>query len=113
MLDSSKAAGLRFIVNIVTPDNGEQYVLEMSNSTLTNIKGVQSATPDLTLTINRSDLEPIMMRQATFASQVAAGKARFEGNPAVLQSLMGSITPFDPAFEIMPGTRQPATANAH
>ncbi|HEX9207029.1 MAG TPA: alkyl sulfatase dimerization domain-containing protein [Steroidobacteraceae bacterium] len=108
LLDSHKADGLAFVVNLVIPDQGERYVLEMSNSTLTNIKGVQANRADLTITVNRVDLEPIMMRQATFASQAAAGKARLDGNAQVLQQLMGCLTSFDPAFEIMPGTRQPA-----
>ena len=54
LLDSHKADGLAFVINLVIPDQGERYVLEMSNATLTNIKGVQAARPDLTVTINRS-----------------------------------------------------------
>lgn len=107
LLDSQKADGLAFVVNLVIPDQDERYVLEMSNATLTNIKGVQAARADLTVTVNRSDLEPIMMQQATFASQAAAGKARLDGNPQVLQQLMGCLAPFDSAFEIMPGTKPP------
>jgi len=38
-LDSRKAVGLAFVVNLSTPDNGEQYIIEMSNATLTNCKG--------------------------------------------------------------------------
>jgi alkyl sulfatase BDS1-like metallo-beta-lactamase superfamily hydrolase len=109
LLDSDKAEGLAFVVNLVIPDLGEQYVLELSNSTLTNIEGVQAGRADLTVTVNRSDLEPIMMQQATFASQAAAGKMNLQGNPQVLQQLMACLVPFDPAFEILPGTRQPAT----
>ena len=48
----------------------------MSNSTLTNIKGVQAKNPDLTVTINRSDLETVMMGKATFDDLLAAGKAK-------------------------------------
>ncbi|MFN9628748.1 MAG: alkyl/aryl-sulfatase, partial [Cyanobacteriota bacterium] len=59
-LDSRKAEGLAFVVNLCTPDNGEQYIIEMSNSTLTNSKGFQSPNADLSITINRIDLELIM-----------------------------------------------------
>jgi alkyl sulfatase BDS1-like metallo-beta-lactamase superfamily hydrolase len=106
LLDSQKADELAFVVNLVIPDQDETYVLEMSNATLTNIKGVQAARADLTITVNRIDLEPIMMQQATFASQAAAGKARLEGNAQVLQQLAGCLVPFDPAFEILPGTKR-------
>jgi alkyl sulfatase BDS1-like metallo-beta-lactamase superfamily hydrolase len=107
LLDSRKAEGLAFTVNFVLPDAGERYVLELSNSTLTNIAGQQAANPDLTVTIDRADLEPVMMRKATFASQAAAGRARLEGNPKVLEQLAGCLVEFDQFFEIMPGTKVP------
>ena len=105
LLDSRKAEGLAFKINLVTPDISEQHVLELSHSTLTNIQGYQAQDADLTITINRADLEPIMMRKATFASQAAAGRASLQGNPQVLQQLMACLTDFDQYFEIMPGTK--------
>jgi alkyl sulfatase BDS1-like metallo-beta-lactamase superfamily hydrolase len=105
LLDSSKADGLAFKINLVTPDNGEQHVLELSHATLTNIQGYQAQDADLTITINRADLEPIMMRKATFVSQAAAGRASLQGNPQVLQQLMACLSDFDQYFEIMPGTK--------
>jgi len=105
LLDSRKAEGLSFVVNLATPDNGELFVLEMSNSTLTNIRGFQAPRADLTITINRSDLEPVMMRRATLASQAEAGLARLDGDPTVLQRLMGCLVDSDQSFEIMPGTK--------
>ena len=44
-------------INLVTPDNGEKYAIELSNATLTNIKGEQAKKPDLTITLNRTDLD--------------------------------------------------------
>ncbi|MDH4106194.1 MAG: MBL fold metallo-hydrolase [Gammaproteobacteria bacterium] len=111
LLDSRKADGLAFRINLVTPDNGEQHVIELSHATLTSIVGYRAADADLTITINRADLEPVMMRQATFATQAAAGKARLEGNPVVLQQLMACLGDFDQYFEIMPGTKSVATAS--
>ena len=109
LLDSRKADGMNFVINFVTPDTGEQYVLEMSNATLTNIRGVQAPKADLTVTINRTDLEPVMMRKATFASQAAAGRAKLEGDARVMEQLMSCLVEFDQYFEIMPGTK-PAPA---
>ncbi len=63
-MDPSKAEGMRFVINLVTPDNGEKYLVEMSNATLTNIKGFQASKPDLTITLNRSDLNLVMMGRA-------------------------------------------------
>jgi alkyl sulfatase BDS1-like metallo-beta-lactamase superfamily hydrolase len=80
-------------------------VLELSHATLTNIQGYQAKDADLTITIKRADLEPVMMRKATFASQAAAGRASLVGNADVLQQLMASLGAFDQYFEIMPGTK--------
>ena len=56
LMDSRKAEGMQFTINLVTPDNGEQFVIELSNSTLTNIEGYQAEDADLTLTITRLGL---------------------------------------------------------
>ena len=42
-MDPKRADGLRLTINLVTPDNGEKYLIELSNATLTNIEGVQCA----------------------------------------------------------------------
>jgi alkyl sulfatase BDS1-like metallo-beta-lactamase superfamily hydrolase len=40
---------------------------------------------------------------------VAAGRAKLEGNPQVLEQLAGCLVQFDQFFEIMPGTKVTAT----
>jgi hypothetical protein len=50
-MDSRKAEGMRFTINLVTPDTGEKFLIELENATLTNIKGFHADKPDLTLTI--------------------------------------------------------------
>ncbi|NND53660.1 MAG: MBL fold metallo-hydrolase, partial [Gammaproteobacteria bacterium] len=104
-VDSAKADGINFKLNFVTPDNGEQLVVEMSNGTLTNIVGYMASDADATLTINRADLVPVMMQQTTLASQIQDGKATVTGNMLVLVQLQSTLVAFDPLFEIMPGTR--------
>jgi alkyl sulfatase BDS1-like metallo-beta-lactamase superfamily hydrolase len=39
-LNGRKAQGLKFVINLITPGNSEIYAIEMSNSTLTNLKGI-------------------------------------------------------------------------
>jgi alkyl sulfatase BDS1-like metallo-beta-lactamase superfamily hydrolase len=111
-MDSRKAEGLRFTINLVTPDNGEQFIIEMEDATLTNIKGFQAAAPDLTLTIDRADLEQTMMGATTLESQIADGTAKVEGDAGVLSQLAALMVTFDPRFEIMPGTKAPTEAVA-
>jgi alkyl sulfatase BDS1-like metallo-beta-lactamase superfamily hydrolase len=111
-MDSSKAAGMKFVINLVTPDNGEKFVVEMSNSTLTNIKGQQAKNPDLTITLNRCDLEAVMGGNATFDGLLTSGKAKLDGDRQPFEQLRSIMVRFTPDFEIMPGTMA-AKAAAH
>ncbi|MGZ5876960.1 MAG: alkyl/aryl-sulfatase [Bradyrhizobium sp.] len=104
-MDSRKAEGMRFTMNLVTPDNGEKFIVELENATLTNIKGFQAEKPNLTLTINRTDLEQTMMGAKTLEAQLADGTAKVQGDVAILKQLASTMVEFDPRFEIMPGTK--------
>jgi len=104
-VDSAKAEGMRFTINLVTPDNGEKYLVEMSNATLTSIKGFTDPKADLTITLDRANLDRIMMGTASFESLEREGKARLAGNRRLIGQLAGTLTQFTPDFEIYPGTR--------
>jgi alkyl sulfatase BDS1-like metallo-beta-lactamase superfamily hydrolase len=103
-LDSQKAAGKQFKINLSTPDNGEKFVVELSNATLTNVEGFQADDADLSITINRSDLVQTMMGAVSFDEQIASGKAKFVGNRDAYEQLKALLVHFDLGFEIMPGT---------
>jgi alkyl sulfatase BDS1-like metallo-beta-lactamase superfamily hydrolase len=103
-LDPKAAEGHAFTVNLVTPDTGECFVVELSNGTLTNLAGFQSDAPDLTLTIDRADLERAMIGTDPLAEQVADGRARLDGDASVLLTLAGLLVHFSVGFEILPGT---------
>jgi alkyl sulfatase BDS1-like metallo-beta-lactamase superfamily hydrolase len=103
-LDSKKAEGMKFTINFLTPDNGEKFIVELSNATLTNIKGFQADNPDLTLSINRSDLTLVMMGIKSMDEMIDSGVAKAEGNVEVLNKLKSAMTQFEMEFEILPGT---------
>ncbi len=109
-MDSTKAEDFEFTINLVTPDNGEKYVIELSNATLTNIEGYQADDADLSITINRSDLEQTMMGVKPFMTQLEDGTASFEGDLGVLQQLGSAMIDFDLFFEVLPGTKQASAA---
>ncbi len=109
-MDSSKAEGMAFKINLVTPDNGEKYLIELSNATLTNIEGYQADDADLTITINRTDLEQTMMGAKKLVDQIKDGTAKIEGNQKVLGQLASTMTDFELTFEILPGTRGKSTS---
>ena len=107
-MDSRKAEGMEFTINLVTPDNGEKFVIELSNATLTNIEGPQAEDADLTITIDRKDLEATMMGAKTLMAQIDDGTAKIEGDKGVLEKLASTLVDFELGFEIMPGTGGPA-----
>jgi len=103
-MDSKKAAGMEFTINLVTPDNGEKYLIELSNATLNNIEGFQDKNADLTITINRSDLDLVMMGVKTLDEMISSGVAKTKGDKGVLEKLKSTLIYFDIRFEILPGT---------
>jgi alkyl sulfatase BDS1-like metallo-beta-lactamase superfamily hydrolase len=103
-LDSAKAQDKTFKINLLTPDNGEQFVVELSNATLTNIKGFQADDADLTITINREDLLMTMMGAVSFDDQIKSGKAKLVGDRTPYEQLKTLLVHFDLGFEMMPGT---------
>ena len=109
-IDPKKAEGMSFTINLVTPDNGEKYLVELCNATLTNIKGQQAKSADLTITINRADLNMVMMGARSFDDLIKAGKAKFDGDRKPFDQLRGLLVSFTPNFEILPGTAPKASA---
>ena len=103
-LDSKKADGTEFIINMMTPDNGEKFVVELSNATLTNIVGFQAEDADLTITIDRADLEKTMMGVVSMDEQIKSGKAKLVGDREPIDQLKSMLVQFDIGFEILPGT---------
>ncbi|MGA0844791.1 MAG: alkyl/aryl-sulfatase [Arenicellales bacterium] len=103
-LNAEKTEGMHFVVNFVTPDNGERFVVELSNGSLTNIKAQQADAPDLTITIRRADLEQVMMGKETFEELFASGRASLNGDPASFYAIRDSLVQFSMGFEILPGT---------
>jgi alkyl sulfatase BDS1-like metallo-beta-lactamase superfamily hydrolase len=112
-MDSRKAEGMRFTMNLITPDNEEKFLIELSNATLTNIKGYLAEQPDLALTINRSDLEQTMIGTVTLEEQIKAGTAKVQGDVGILKKLASTMVDFDPRFEIMPGTKALGATTTH
>ncbi len=111
-MDSKKAEALEsYKINLVTPDNGEKFAIELSNATFTNIEGFLHDDADLSITIDRVDLETIMMGQRSFASAIEDGIATAEGDPEILGKIGQTLVGFEIGFEILPGTA-PAAAPA-
>lgn len=103
-VDSGLADGMNFTINFISPDTQQNFVVEMSGGTLSNIEGYLSEEPDVTVTMDRSDLETVIMGRESLASQLQAGVGAVTGNQAVLLQLASVLVTFDASFEVMPGT---------
>jgi alkyl sulfatase BDS1-like metallo-beta-lactamase superfamily hydrolase len=103
-MDPKRADGMRLTIDVVAPDNGENYLIELSNGTLTNIKAIQASRPDLTLTLNHAYLNRVMLDAATFDQFGQEGKARFDGDRTAITKLRGLMVTFTPGFEFVPGS---------
>jgi alkyl sulfatase BDS1-like metallo-beta-lactamase superfamily hydrolase len=112
-LDSEAVADDSFTVNLLTPDTGETFVVELSNGALTNLPGFLADDPDLTITVDRSDLEDAMTAVAPLQQQIADGRVVLDGDAGVLATLASGLVQFSPDFEMLPGTAtdRPAAAD--
>ncbi|WP_148697648.1 alkyl/aryl-sulfatase [Silvanigrella aquatica] len=104
-LNSEKADGNNFIINLETPDNYEKYVIELSNASMTNIKGFQSDKANLSIKVNRTELEEIIMGKSSFEEKINQGKIKLIGDATILAQLKEMIDNFSLNFEILPGTK--------
>lgn len=112
-LNPAKADGKRIVINWVLPDTKQQARMNLENSVLTYMLDKQAPDADATVTLDRSTLDLITLRQKTFAQAAGDGSARIQGNGARLQELLGMLDDFDPMFDIVTpnpvagGTAQP------
>ena len=89
----------------ITPDNGEKFLIDLENATLTNIQGFLADKPDLTLSLNRSGLEQTMMVAKTLEAQIKDGTAKVSGDAGSLKQFPSTRIDFDPRLNIMPDTK--------
>ncbi len=108
-MDSRKAEALGdFKINLIVPDIGEKFAVELSNATFTNVEGFLHDDPDLSVTIDRPDLEKIMMGAKTFRASIEDGTAEAKGDADILGKIASTFFNFEIGFEILPGTAGPA-----
>lgn len=100
-LNTEKALTHQFKINVIFPDLNEKFLLELKNAHLNNIKGIQSKQADLTVTLNRKDLDLMLLKQTTFQQLVKSGKMQFEGNGQLFGQLLTMMDDFPFWFNIV------------
>ncbi|RKF19718.1 MBL fold metallo-hydrolase [Alginatibacterium sediminis] len=100
-LNAPAAEGVSFTMNLIVPDEDAIHFVELANSNLNNIIIEQATEADLSLTINRADINQIMMKQTTLDELFESKQASFDGNIEGLVQLQSMLDNFDEAFELM------------
>ena len=103
-VDSQQADGMDFTINLDLPDIGEQYIVEMSHGTLTSVAGYSEANPELSISVNREDLSPVIAGQASLLQLLQRGVGSSQGDIGVLEQLGSVLVGFVPGFAVVPGT---------
>ncbi|TWX56848.1 alkyl/aryl-sulfatase [Colwellia hornerae] len=100
-LNTDKALEHHFKINFVFPDRNEKFLVELSNAHLNNIENIQAVQADLTVTINRKDLNLLLLKQQSFGQLVKSGKMQLDGNGKVFGQLLMMMDDFPFWFNIV------------
>src|ERR1700760_1283043 len=100
-LNGPRAEGKRIVLNWSFTDTAETFILNLDNSALTYVEGVQSEKAYASFTLARALLDEVIAKQTSFPEAVAAGKVKFTGNAMKLAELMGLMDEFPRMFEIV------------
>jgi alkyl sulfatase BDS1-like metallo-beta-lactamase superfamily hydrolase len=100
-LNTDKALNKHFKINFIFPDRNETFLLELKNSHLNNIENIQDKQANLTVTINRTDLDLLLMKQQSFQQLVQSGAIKLDGNGKILGQLLMMMDTFPFWFNIV------------
>lgn len=100
-VNAKRAESDAFKINFTFTDEGREYLVELSNATLTNIEGVTVQDADLSLTISREDWTLVILKQVALSDLLASGKASFAGDIRILNQLFSLMDEFPFWFNIV------------
>lgn len=89
-------------MNVVVPDTGEIYFVEMSNGNLSNGKVDSEKEADATLYLNKADITQMLLGNTDLTALLRLKQAGIKGITEVLTKLQDSLVDFDTSFEIVP-----------
>ena len=100
-VNAKRAESDAFKINFMFTDEGREYLVELSNATLTNIEGVTVQDADLSLTISRENWTLVILKQVALSDLLASGKASFAGDIRILNQLFSLMDEFPFWFNIV------------
>ena len=88
-------------MNWILPDTHERFAVTLKNSALTYTENKQLPAADVTLTMPRSSMDSILLKESTVEKEVASGAVKISGDQQKFNDLIGLLVGFDPLFNIV------------
>jgi alkyl sulfatase BDS1-like metallo-beta-lactamase superfamily hydrolase len=99
-LNGAHAGDRQITINVSFPDLQANYALMVRNGALTHRNGAHDAA-DVSVTIDRSQFNDVILGQTTLPDQISAGTAHVDGNVDALHEFIGLLDTFDFWFNIV------------
>jgi len=100
-LNAQKALGKSLKINMTFNDENSRYLLELENANLNNIRGVHAENADVTVVMQRADLDLMLMKAVSLGTLMSQGKVTFKGDKAAFISVFQMIEEFPFWFDIV------------
>ena len=99
-LNGARAGDRRLTLALGMPDKDEEWTLMVRHGALTHRTGL-APDADVTVIINRSDFDKVMLQITPLPDLIAAGEAKLEGDPQALVEFIGLLDEFEFWFNIV------------
>ncbi|MBN9621872.1 MAG: MBL fold metallo-hydrolase, partial [Actinobacteria bacterium] len=99
-LNGAKAGDRRLAIACELPDVDEKWTLMLRHGTLNHRAGAADDV-DVTVTIHRTDLNRVILKEADLESQIAAGTAKVDGDAQALHDFLALLDEFEFWFNIV------------
>ncbi len=99
-LNSEKAAGKNFKINVDFTDLDSHYTLTIENAVL-NHSQTQSKEADVTLELNMKAMNSIQLGESTFEQLIKDGKVKLKGDKKVFDDFLAMLDTFNFWFNIV------------
>jgi alkyl sulfatase BDS1-like metallo-beta-lactamase superfamily hydrolase len=95
------AAGKEITLNLRFTDSGEEAVLELRNGSLNHSLGRQAEDPDATVTLERKDLDAVIVGETNLLDEAKRGTIAVEPEVGPLAELLELLDQFDLWFNVV------------
>jgi alkyl sulfatase BDS1-like metallo-beta-lactamase superfamily hydrolase len=100
-LDGPGAEGKTIKLNMDFPDTKQKYLLVVQYGVLQYHKDQQADDADVSLTLNRADLNDIISGNLKVEEGVTSGKIKLDGDPKKFEEFTGLLDTFDPWYQVV------------